>query len=156
MKVIYTNLFVLTMLIMLSGCLYPPEIKTVNDFTETQVNEIQSEFGFTLPEKASIIQAELSTSMDKLFTIVISGINDVEGFIEYNLDYEVGEQYQRGHFSYDEDSTDWDKRITVDYYTGDYDGNLMGIYVYQIDDEMIVEIDKEGIVSQELVDMFYP
>ena len=157
MKVIYTSLFVLTTLVLLSGCFYlDTEIKHVNELTETQVNEIKNEFSFTLPEEASIIKAKFANSKDRLFMVFISGIDDVDHFIEHNLDFKVDEKYERDHIVVDQDWPELEEIFTAYYYFGIHNGSRREIYVYEIDGEVMVEMHKQGIVSQELVDMFYP
>lgn len=131
------------------------EIKVVTDITSTQVSAIQKEFGFELPENASVIQCRLGLPRDWPFTIAISGIKDVEEFIQNNLHFEVEEPYEIQHFAYDEkERTQLDKRITAVHYFGMYNGSKRRIYIYQTDIGAIVEFEKSGVVLQELLEMF--
>ena len=131
------------------------EVKVVTEINSAQVDAIEEEFGFALPENSQILQCRLGLPRDWPFSVAISGITDVEAFIQNNLNFEVKEPYEVQLFPYNaEERTDLSKTITAEYYFGLYNGSERGIYIYETDLGTIVEIEKSGVVSQELLKMF--
>ena len=65
--------------------------------------------------------------------------------------FNVEEPYRIEHYAYDTSLTD--DPLMANYYFGLYNGSKRGIYVYTIDSKMIVEFEKSGIVSKDLLDM---
>jgi len=138
------------------------EVKVVTEINSAQVDAIEEEFGFALPENSQILQCRLGLPRDWPFSVAISGITDVEAFIQNNLNFEVKEPYEVQLFPYEvqlfpynaEERTDLSKTITAEYYFGLYNGSERGIYIYETDLGTIVEIEKSGVVSQELLKMF--
>jgi heme/copper-type cytochrome/quinol oxidase subunit 2 len=131
------------------------EIQVVTEITPVQADAIQKEFGFTLPEGARIVQCRYAGSRDRLFTVVITGVTDEDMFIQNCIQFEVEEPYERKQLPYYEfEHRDIDKMIPAKYYFGMSNGSSRGIYIYYKGTEMIIDIEKGGIVSPELVKMF--
>ncbi|NLM48364.1 MAG: hypothetical protein GX198_06060 [Epulopiscium sp.] len=155
LKKVITFIFLVLISIELAGCFYKPEIRVVSEVTAEEADAIQEEFAFILPEEAQIVQCRYANSKDSLFTVVITGVSDSDAFIENNVEFELEEPVEIDRFPYDEmDKTDFDKRVRAQYYFGMYDGSKRGIYIYSADQGIVIEIEKSGIVSPELIEMF--
>jgi len=125
---------------------------TATTLSQSQIDAIQTEFGFKLPEHADITLCKLSNSRDRLFTVIICGISDEADFIKNNLEFEVDDSYQIEHHAYNTSITA--DPIVADYYFGMYNGSKRGVYVYSVQSEPVIEFEKSGIVSNVLLDMF--
>ncbi len=131
------------------------EIITVTDITSAHAEAIQKEFGFTLPEGANIVQCRFANSRDRLFTVVITGVSDTDMFLKNNLNFEVGNPYETERYTYGyHEQKDLNMKVTAKKYFGMLDSSKRELYIYSIDDEIIIEIEKGGIISSELIKMF--
>ena len=130
-----------------------PEIMTATALDQSQIDDVQKEFGFKLPEEASIALCRLSNSRDRLFTVIVCGVFDEAGFINDYLEFEVDEPYQIEHSAYN-DGLGTGNHVMANYYFGMLNGSKRGVYVYSENSELIIELEKSGIVSKNLLDMF--
>ena len=155
---IYILIAILCWKIIAFGYSILPSIKVATNITPAQAEAIQKEFGFVLPKDTSIVLCRFANSRDSLFSVVITGPIDEKDFIMNNLEFEVGELSISDHESYDatkkNDHYYSDEWIKADYYYGFLDGSQRKLYFYNTDFERILEIQKGGITSRKLLNMF--
>lgn len=133
------------------------QIQFTSKITDYQAEAIQNEFRFKLPEGAQIVQCSFTAAEDNLFTVAITGVSDIDAFVQRNLQFEVVEHVKTERFSYaDHDRTDRDRQHEAKHYIGWYGNDVRDIYIYSTDTEMVIEIEKSGIVSPELSRLFEP
>ena len=150
------TLFVIPLALLLLSL---PQFKAKTHFTPTQINAIQKDFGFTLPEGCSIALCKLTNGRDGIFNIIVTGLKNEEEFIKTNLAFPVEGPFQGMCPSPYAPSKKYEfylgdeKAISIGYH-GKYNGGYRYISIYETNSGTILDLQMSKVVSDDVYYMF--